>query len=241
MSTKCIFFYEPIKIKSFKTFLHEVNYGAFEKDERIKEISIKIKDDIVDKFKHNIGNSKIKLSIPVKTKNPVIKPIILNWKFNIEKNKNNWISTGAGFDKISDSEYIIIFDINKNPDIDNDEFKDKLLRFVNGGEINKFLYHEVKHLLDELDGIYTYDKYHEPTDSYKDNVKYISQDKEIHNYLLSVISDLENIHKKHPEYTYEKAIENSNTYQSFFRYLIPSKRNKYKVKVAHFWYKNFVN
>lgn len=233
-------FGEPIKVKSFKAFLNEVNYGSFEKDERIKQISDKIKKDMLAKLSVR-DDGEVRAQVATKTKNPELLDIRIQWEFLIKPARNpKWFCSGAGFDVLADSLYLIVFDMNKDVGLTIEEFIEKLTKFVKSGEINEFIYHEVKHLLDEIDGIYKHKKYVKVPYFQGGMFKYISQDKEIHNFLLSTIAELEHIHKKHPEYTYEKAIENSSAYQTFLQNVIPSKRNKIKTKIAHFWYSNFV-
>jgi len=208
--------------------LNEVNYGSLQKDSRLTTINDELKKNIltslnINKFSGFIDYNELKI----------------NWTFRIHSYMvPKYFSSGGGLETISDSEFRIDIDINKALGISEEEFKSRLITFVKDNHIDEITLHEIKHILDSTDGIFSKgDKnYFIPKDdSNKSLMKYMSQDREIDAFLISVISNLKNIKDQEPSISFEKAIGISTSYFNTIKHLSPKKQNKFKQKVIYFW------
>jgi hypothetical protein len=224
---------------SFSWILNESNYGALEKDHRLEEINTKLKASMIK----NVTNRKVAdhymdvLQLGIKSKDKDNK-VNLIWNMDVGSQKNpTFFSSGAGIEPLNKSTYELTVKIIKAEGMNDQIFYKKLLEFLSLGEIDKILLHEIKHMLDGVDQLFTKDSYHHVTDL-NDKVlfsKYMSQNKEIDAFLISTISDLKKIKKDNPTISLDVALRNSAAYHQFEKYTAHNKLNKYKQKIVYFW------
>lgn len=243
-------FRDETEPKSFETFLMEVNSGSMEKDIRISDITETIKSDMISCVKKEILEGQVDAMVVPKSKNPVGKYYTIGWQFDVVKSKSpKWFTNGAWLDKSKKLQNVVAIGIGIHKDTEktDDEFTEQLVEFITSGNINQHLRHEVRHFIDLVDNKFQNDNYHDIEDvntaTELHKIKYMSQHREIELQLISVLSDLEYLYKNHNRtgdtYTIEKAMQDSKAYQGFMKYLIPSKRSKYRVKIIHFWFEKF--
>lgn len=229
--------------KSFKTFLHEVNYGSMEKDVRISDVTETLKQDMINNLKQKKLHGEIHINVANKSKNPQIQSHNIDWEFKVSKNVDEYdICSGANLNSDQYGNVLTLF-VYYDSTFSRDYFFKELTNFIKSTKSNEFIRHEVKHFLDTVvDKKFINDRYYslqhdDITDS--DRTKYISQHSEIESFLVSVLSDLEHIKQEHPEYTFEQATHESITYNGFMKHILPSKRNKYRTKIVHFWFSKY--
>jgi hypothetical protein len=222
-------------------FLLESNYGALEKDERIHNISMTIKDDMIRKIGIYPKLRKefediVFIDIDTKYKKVETKKLTLAWKLvldTIYDYESKIPFHNAWYDKVEDDFYKICFFMHPVYIRSIRDLKDKIR-----DQIDFHLYHEVKHILDEIDGIYTKPKYIYPSES---KSGYLKQDQEFHNFIITVIKELQQFKKEDPSLTFEQALDKSRYYPKIKIHLDKSKLlNKFRSKVADFWIKHFV-
>lgn len=218
---------------TFKWILTELNYGALEKDDRIKTISYAIKQDIVDTVSNSDFTDEYIGHVDIVVNK---KSISVLWKLTIfDAMTPKYFMDGGGITG-HDDEFVIRFNINRALGMKDQEFKKRFYEFILSNNLYKGLLHEVKHLLDSVDGIFTTNKYIKPNNSNKQIYKkYISQNREIDAMLITVISDIKRIHDEHPELPFETVTQNSTYYNQFVDNVEQKKLNKYKQKIHYFW------
>ena len=207
------------KIKSFKEYVCEVNYGALEKDPRIKEIGDRISNNIADSHPKKSGNIKYK-------------DLSFEWHITLDKPISTPIRvevTQAGIKETEKNVFDLYVVIEYG--------QEKYLKDFFKNDLEDVIYHEVKHALDIVDKRFKKDKYYTPSDDFTDKEynKYVSQGKEIDAMLITVLSDLKRLYKKYPSIKLLDAMRKSNSYQSFINALPSSKKTKYKQKIVYFW------
>lgn len=234
------------KIMSFKEFLKEVNYGSMTSDERINDITNQIYDDMISNVTDYKLFGSINVAVSTKGKNPTMKFFLLEWQFKVFKTDNpKQFSSGAWIEKKSMNEVEIGVNILFDKQLSNEQFRDKLLDHIQKQKLNECIKHEVKHFVDFVDGKFINDKTYTttPDSSDESKTKYVSQNKEIEAWLISVLSDLERIRQEKStsfrSISLQDALLQSQVYNRFMKYLTPSKRSKYKTKIVHFWYEKF--
>lgn len=230
---------EPVKIKRFRTRLNEVNFGALQKDTRIKTIA----DKIFQSIKESVKISKYSNIVDITYQNKQLK---LEWVFDFHTSfyiQDTFI--GATFQKTESNKYKIYITVSGNKKESTTQKNQRIVKSIEDKELDEFLFHEVKHLIDSLDGIFKTDNYVMGPDPFtfdssnslhlKAVSKYISQDKEIDAQLISVVASLEYIHRKNENITFKKALAQSSAFDQFMKYLDPSKKKKYIQKIIYFW------
>lgn len=233
------------KLPSFKQFLNEVNYGSMTSDERVNSITNQLYDDMQTQVSKGKLFGEINVAVATKGKNPVMKFYVLEWQFKVYKTDNPEDFTAGAWIEKSYNKIEIGITILFDKKLSNEQFKEKLLYHIQNKKLNASLKHEVKHFVDFVDGKFENDVTHTatPDSSDKMKTKYISQNKEIEAWLISVLSDLERIRSEKStawkSISLQDAMLESKVYQRFMKYIHPSKRSKYKTKIVHFWFEKF--
>jgi hypothetical protein len=222
---------------TFKQFLNEINYGSLQKDDRINKICDALKKDILYSLEKYTLYGSVLVTIPIKTKNPFAAAKNIKWSVKLNKVKQpEFFTDGGYFDREQEK---IVFGLFYDTDKSDEQFLRQFKEHIESGKIDETLKHEIKHYLDKLDGKFTKDNYVsiDPiTASAAKKTKYVSQNREIESWLISVLSDIEYIKKSNPHFSIQEVFMESKVYNTFMKYLHPSKRNKYKNKIIHFWY-----
>lgn len=231
---------EKHKKYSFLWVLNEVNYGALEKDDRIKKINTLLKKSLYDNLSKGILDEKIIFVTESKYKVNMDITCLIKWNIKVSTIKNptffadtSHITTPM---KYEEKYYGSILKLHfiRAEGISDKEFTNQMLEFITSNEIDKILLHEIKHFLDDVDNLFMNNKYISSKDMSKYS-KYLSQNKEIDAQLISVLSDLDKIKDDNPFISLETALKQSHTYNNFIDNLTPSKINKYKQKIIYFW------
>jgi hypothetical protein len=245
------FFFESKTISSFQDFLREVNYGSLEKDERLFVVRDLLVDSITQKLsdikdEHSFYGfvSNIKLTSKYKTTKKV--NVDFYWKFDIVKSTDDGFCNYAkcSVETVNEFNYICCITFNCNSNLggfDKLDFIKRSKQFLQD-RFDSYALHEIKHALDSIDEIFikpSTRKIANKFSSDKEKSQYVSQDTERDVYFLTVIEDLKRIKKTKPEMSLLQAMEESDFYTKFTRYIKPQLRNKYKTKVAYFWYSNY--
>lgn len=238
--------------KSLKEFLTEANYGSLQSDDRIRKILDSITNDM--KVTVNINDSLsdvLQISTYTKYKESTPIDIRIKWIFDVMIKDD--ATDFSLMSKLTDQHIkhgYRYFDINillyRNSSDTDKGFLKKLNTYITH-DIDINLLHEIKHMLDIIDGIFTSPNYIKPDVTNASQMKqYALQDKEAQTALISVISDIRIIKDQHPTYDYNKTIANSKYYKkmlSYFEREDDSVRliNKFKGKLVYFWYKEYEN
>ena len=228
-------------MKSFIQFLTEVNLGSYT-DPRIFDLKRKLVDDMLENIPHKFFFNTMH-NITIRSVS-----IDLRWKIvvSIDNDYTTEIDGGAklSYDS-SDSEtlFTITLFCDRNRSDSDKEFEYNLIRYIRTNAEGNLI-HEIKHMLDYLDGKFTPEvKKSVPRldlhSTEKEISSYISHDVEKEPWLFSVISELKQIKQNRPDITFNQAIDLSNEYRNFIKHLRPSIRNKYKGKIVYFWYSNY--
>jgi len=172
-----------------KKYLLEINYGALETDNRI----IIIRDLIKSNILKSLNEMDLKGHSRINTNNKLKDSINAHLEWSIytseARDRTNGICTDASV-----------------TNIDNKKFNlNELKEFFTSSKSDVYISHEVKHMLDDIDMIHKkeYIKPSEETAS-----QYLSQDRERHNFFISVMEDLKRIKEENPKIELEQALKN---------------------------------
>lgn len=233
----------PLEKYKFRWILNEMNYGSLQKDKRITSICNTIKDSILENLQYEDNlttkfGKRIFLDIQSQYKKAESNKIKLLWNFNFsEQLSPTFFCKGAGLITYSKDNYEIEFDIIKAEGMSDENFRKKFKEFITSNEIDKIMIHEIKHLVDKVDEVFTKKNVYKDIDLTSDKAysKYMSGNKEIDAFLATVITDLKDKIDKYPDMSLETALHNSLPYSSFIQYIHKSKLIKYKQKIFYFW------
>lgn len=233
----------PTDKYTFSYILNELNYGSLQSDRRLTKIFKSIKKSIDAFVSMGIYESLVVIDTFSRYKSKTKKKIILTWKFSIREYKTpQHMLTGASMSNlvhISDDVYTAMLDlyISKPQGISDKDFNILCVELTKNNQLDITLYHEIKHLIDNVENLFEYKHYFHPTDvtDFKQYQKYISQNEEIDSQLISVLLELDKIKKENKKITLEQALKLSSRYKVFIQYLIPSKLSKYKQKIFYYW------
>ena len=159
------------------------------------------------------------------------------WYIKVNDSSEEDISNGAYSIQNKNGNHIITFNVNKLTTDNPKLFNRKLVDYIQH-DIDIDMYHEVKHVLDKFDGIFStksnkkYIQIDKLSD-FKSLQKYHSQDKEVHNFLISVISELKLIKEKNPDISFNEALSKSKMFEQVMMFLDSNKVSKFKSKVVY--------
>lgn len=211
--------------------LYEITYGVSETDERISEVSDTLYHCLYQQIKLNEFECSKKIYIKLKYIKNEYKQIEVLCKIDFAyKSEFNFIR--SFYRKGIYDTIVFMFEL---PHGCSEYQKYNLVKqfFSDKNNVMLFLKHEVKHLLDEHDGIFM-DKgsYKTP----KDDIKaYYNQDQEVHAIFLTVIEDLKRLKSQNPDITFQEALLFSNWYKRGLERWSKPRMKKFKVKLVHFW------
>lgn len=224
-------------------FMLESNYGALEKDSRLKSITTLLKHSMISCInKHKTVPSEyvdvIIINVKTKYKESTTKPITIIWKLvntvvydstskiYFENGKTNYIG---------DDTYVITIYCTI---INRKQHNTHLLQFIKS-DVDIVVSHELKHILDSVDGLFKFDKKYKPPVMGKQ--QYLMQDQEFHNFVITVIMEIQKFKKEDPTLTFEQALDKSKYYSKIKIHLDNHKLlNKFRSKIADFWIKHFI-
>lgn len=238
----------PRRYLSFKEFLTEVNYGSLEKDKRLYDVRMQLYDSIRFNLTHNpdIDNLKgiVECSFFSKYRFPKEVSFKIYWKietFKLLSGKRSFLCKNAyTSQRRKENQFNLVIECLRNTSESNKDYIQEILYFLNK-DFDVVALHEIKHMIDAVDKVTHKSTYQDVSDvpSKKEMTKYISQDQERHNFLISVISELKMIKEEEPEITYQQAINKSPMYKQFFAFLEHKYVSKMKNKIHHFWYDTY--
>jgi len=226
------------------------NYGVLEKDKRIPYISNILKEDIYNTIskvpdkdfgKIDIEN-KVNINISPKhvrkRQEPFIKnvPIIIRWKIEYKNTelKETFLGGAAStldpnYKTINSYPYYLYISINSSAS-KNDFLKEADIK------LNIILNHEVKHILDIIDGII-----YRPYEQHKKYYDYLTHPHEFDAYIVSAIENMKDIFRKYPNISFEEALEKNHIWTNVIKNVLDRRpeiikyTNKAKTKLAYFW------
>lgn len=228
---------------SFQYVLNELNYGALETDKRPTKIFKALKSSITQLTSLNMYTWMIAIDTFSRYKEKRKKKIFLTWEFIIHEFKTPELffqkAEMSNLVDLSNGNYqaYLHLHINKGEGISDKKLNEQITELIKTRQFEITLVHEIKHLVDNVEEVFTDKHYFIPTDvtDFKQYQKYISQNEEIDSQLISVLLELEEIKKKNPKIELEQALEKSTRYEVFVKYLRPSKLSKYKQKIFYYW------
>ena len=228
---------EPHSKFSFRWILNELNYGALQKDERIEQIINHLKQDIRSNIQIDVFYGSIYTTIKSKYRQEQEISIQIKWVVNVfSSDYALTFLSDAYVQQNDDTSFRIVLNVNHPNSMSVDLFLKRVFDFFESDESSRVLGHEIKHMLDKIDGLFTKKETYTPkNNSFKEFSKYLSQNKEIDAHLLSVLLDLKRIRQSYPDISYPKAILLSKEYGKFVKYVSPYKSKKYKQKIIYFW------
>lgn len=231
---------EKKKFKRFCVFLQEANHGIYNKDPRLKYLTKLVSDSIKNKLelmknKFEPINDKI-YDIELETLPPSKKEdleIDVSWNIRyIEEEQKTKLFKKASASYRFYQAHIEVVLIKSG--VNHPEFLQEVKDFVDE-DLNIILYHEIKHVLDRIDKKLTKIAKKIPTEADILSGKYQSLDKEIYNFLLSIIGEIEGIKKREPTLSYSEVIKKSKVYDRYVPHMKTSKQNTLKGKLVDFW------
>ncbi len=221
------------EILSFKNFyeknVQESNYESLEKDPRIEDISDKLKDEIIFTLKTNFFESGISGKLKFDDQYQIIYKI-----FFYESRDDIRIFKSAEVDRNNNS-FILNLYFNKQYGFSLKHFYNELLKFIKE-EYQFILFHEVKHILNDIDNLYTKSKYYLPTLDNLKSEKYQSQKGEFEHFILSIQGELIFLSKKYPNKSLNEILPELKLYKTI-KAMPKRKYNKLMSKVTDFWQK----
>lgn len=237
--------YEKMKFKTFIQFLTESNHGIYNKDRRLKYLTKLIYESIRDKVNtlHNkfenisdkIYDIELERLAPSKNRDPVEIDISWSIRYIEQEHKTTIYKKAQATYRFYHGQIEIVL---IKSGVNHPEFLQEVKAFVEE-DLNVILYHEVKHILDRIDRKLIKGFGKEPSQDDIINGKYQSHDSEIHNFLLSIIGEIEGIVKRNPDLSYSEVIKLSKTYHKYLPPMETSKQNMIKGKLVDFWIETY--
>jgi hypothetical protein len=218
-----------------KLYLYEQNYGALEKDDRLYYISDKIKTEIVKSLENDNFTDNIILKTYTKYKENNNVTLTVNWAIHTTRVPQRHHSicqevyTGNTNDPLK---FALVFYCQQEQKQSSVSYKRDLIKYFESDNSDIEIFHEAKHILDHIDNLYPNTPYVKPEDNVK---KYVSQRRELHNFIISIIRELEFIRKQNPTISYFNAISQSEMYKAVMGKLSPKLQNKVKTKLSYYW------
>lgn len=235
-----------IRFKKFCELITEANHGIYNKDERLLSLVNLILDDIKSaeltlpftKISGQINKHTIKTQPPAEYN---IKNVSIIWqilKSDVETEFRQKFFEQASVQYNPVNELITInFVFNKEDSQSEKSFKQEIKQFISK-DLKEILLHEVKHILDRIDKRISNKTIPRNRMNYEDG-KYQSLNKEIYNFLLTLIGEFDKIAIKYPGISFTAAIEKSKWYNKILDPMPERDKKTVKGKLIDFWIDNY--